>query len=275
MWTPFTTIFSRATAESSPSPASTPATSPRSSRARSRTSAARATSTRRTTAAWTTASAIPSWRARRRSRTRASPRRWRPASTSRRPACSSAPAWVRADVSPQLDGDERPPHSDPEVRGQVVLRCSPTAWRPSSRRATRKSRRSSSRTPSPTWAAPCSPSRRASWGPTTGECAAPASPPRPFVEEGVGTCDRPAPVERALPPLTSSASLVRSISTACATSNYAFYAAANHIRRGEAEVMIAGGSEAAIVPVGIGGFVACRALSTRNDDAEGAAGSAQ
>mmetsp|Transcript_4444 Transcript_4444/g.15889 ORF Transcript_4444/g.15889 Transcript_4444/m.15889 type:complete len:471 (+) Transcript_4444:112-1524(+) len=61
-----------------------------------------------------------------------------------------------------------------------------------------------------------------------------------------------------------------SISTACATSNYAFYAAANHIRRGEAEVMIAGGSEAAIVPVGIGGFVACRALSTRNDDAEGA-----
>ncbi|KAM0952483.1 putative beta-ketoacyl-[acyl-carrier-protein] synthase I [Dioscorea sansibarensis] len=57
-----------------------------------------------------------------------------------------------------------------------------------------------------------------------------------------------------------------SISTACATSNYCFYAAANHIRRGEADVMIAGGTEAAIIPIGIGGFVACRALSQRNDD---------
>eukprot|EP00850_Spirogloea_muscicola_P014591 SM000106S13939 [mRNA] locus=s106:66971:70028:- [translate_table: standard] len=56
-----------------------------------------------------------------------------------------------------------------------------------------------------------------------------------------------------------------SISTACATSNYCFYAAANHIRRGEADVMVAGGTEAAIIPVGLGGFVACRALSTRND----------
>eukprot|EP00271_Cylindrocystis_brebissonii_P010627 TRINITY_DN26889_c0_g1_i1.p1 TRINITY_DN26889_c0_g1~~TRINITY_DN26889_c0_g1_i1.p1 ORF type:complete len:486 (+),score=85.42 TRINITY_DN26889_c0_g1_i1:228-1685(+) len=57
-----------------------------------------------------------------------------------------------------------------------------------------------------------------------------------------------------------------SISTACATSNYCFYAAANHIRRGEADIMVAGGTEAAIIPVGLGGFVACRALSTRNDD---------
>ncbi|MBA0836595.1 hypothetical protein Goarm_008795 [Gossypium armourianum] len=57
-----------------------------------------------------------------------------------------------------------------------------------------------------------------------------------------------------------------SISTACATSNYCFYAAANHIRRGEAEMMIAGGTEAAIIPIGLGGFVACRALSQRNDD---------
>ncbi|KAH7655374.1 3-oxoacyl-[acyl-carrier-protein] synthase II protein [Dioscorea alata] len=57
-----------------------------------------------------------------------------------------------------------------------------------------------------------------------------------------------------------------SISTACATSNYCFYAAANHIRRGEADIMIAGGTEAAIIPIGIGGFVACRALSQRNDD---------
>ncbi|GAV66455.1 ketoacyl-synt domain-containing protein/MCM domain-containing protein/Ketoacyl-synt_C domain-containing protein [Cephalotus follicularis] len=57
-----------------------------------------------------------------------------------------------------------------------------------------------------------------------------------------------------------------SISTACATSNYCFYAAANHIRRGEADLIIAGGTEAAIIPIGVGGFVACRALSQRNDD---------
>ncbi|KAF3449910.1 hypothetical protein FNV43_RR05989 [Rhamnella rubrinervis] len=57
-----------------------------------------------------------------------------------------------------------------------------------------------------------------------------------------------------------------SISTACATSNYCFYAAANHIRRGEADMMLAGGTEAAIIPIGLGGFVACRALSQRNDD---------
>ncbi|XVF87187.1 hypothetical protein PTKIN_Ptkin18bG0099000 [Pterospermum kingtungense] len=56
-----------------------------------------------------------------------------------------------------------------------------------------------------------------------------------------------------------------SISTACATSNHCFYAAANHIRRGDAQVMVAGGTEAAIVPAILGGFVACRALSQRND----------
>lgn len=49
-----------------------------------------------------------------------------------------------------------------------------------------------------------------------------------------------------------------SISTACATANYAFVAAANHIRNGDADVMLAGGTEAPIIPVGLGGFVACR-----------------
>ncbi|CAG9465776.1 unnamed protein product [Pedinophyceae sp. YPF-701] len=53
-----------------------------------------------------------------------------------------------------------------------------------------------------------------------------------------------------------------SISTACATANYAFHMAAEHIRKGDADMMIAGGSEAPIIPVGLGGFVACRALST-------------
>lgn len=57
-----------------------------------------------------------------------------------------------------------------------------------------------------------------------------------------------------------------SISTACATANYCFYAAANHIRRGEADIMVVGGTEAAVMPTGVGGFIACRALSQRNEE---------
>ncbi|KAE8689151.1 synthase I [Hibiscus syriacus] len=57
-----------------------------------------------------------------------------------------------------------------------------------------------------------------------------------------------------------------SISTACATSNFCILNAANHIVRGEADVMLCGGSDAAIIPIGLGGFVACRALSQRNND---------
>ncbi|KAG4920796.1 hypothetical protein JHK86_049609 [Glycine max] len=57
-----------------------------------------------------------------------------------------------------------------------------------------------------------------------------------------------------------------SISTACATANYCFCAAANHIRKGEADIMVVGGTEAAIMPSGLGGFIACRALSHRNED---------
>ncbi|XP_047965919.1 3-oxoacyl-[acyl-carrier-protein] synthase I, chloroplastic-like [Salvia hispanica] len=56
------------------------------------------------------------------------------------------------------------------------------------------------------------------------------------------------------------------IEAACATANHCFVAAANHIRRGDADVMVAGGTEAAVIPVGIGGFIACRALSHRNHD---------
>lgn len=59
-----------------------------------------------------------------------------------------------------------------------------------------------------------------------------------------------------------------SVSTACATANNAFIAAANHIRQGEADLMIAGGSEAAITPLGLAGFCACKALSQRNDSPE-------
>lgn len=59
-----------------------------------------------------------------------------------------------------------------------------------------------------------------------------------------------------------------SISTACATSNNAIIAAADHIRRGDADLMIAGGSEAAITALGLAGFCACKALSQRNDAPE-------
>ncbi|KAL3830064.1 hypothetical protein ACJIZ3_018866 [Penstemon smallii] len=57
-----------------------------------------------------------------------------------------------------------------------------------------------------------------------------------------------------------------SISTACATSNFCILNAANHIIRGEADLMLCGGSDAVIIPIGLGGFVACRALSQRNTD---------
>jgi 3-oxoacyl-[acyl-carrier-protein] synthase II len=54
--------------------------------------------------------------------------------------------------------------------------------------------------------------------------------------------------------------------TACSASAHALGDAYEIIKRGVAEVMIAGGSEAAITPMGVGGFAALRALSTRNDD---------
>ncbi|KAF7042997.1 hypothetical protein CFC21_052461 [Triticum aestivum] len=57
-----------------------------------------------------------------------------------------------------------------------------------------------------------------------------------------------------------------SISTACATSNFCILSAANHIMRGETDLMLCGGSDAPIIPIGLGGFVACRALSQRNSD---------
>lgn len=59
-----------------------------------------------------------------------------------------------------------------------------------------------------------------------------------------------------------------SISTACATANYSIVTAANSIRYGQADLMICGGAEAAITPVGLAGFVANKALSERNDEPE-------
>jgi 3-oxoacyl-[acyl-carrier-protein] synthase II len=61
-----------------------------------------------------------------------------------------------------------------------------------------------------------------------------------------------------------------SISTACATANYSIVSAAQHIERGDADIMVCGGSEAPINPIGVAGFVVMKALSERNDDMEGA-----
>jgi 3-oxoacyl-[acyl-carrier-protein] synthase II len=54
--------------------------------------------------------------------------------------------------------------------------------------------------------------------------------------------------------------------SACATSTHAIGEALRTIKMGDAKVMFAGGTEATIVPLGIGGFCAMRALSTRNDE---------
>ncbi len=58
--------------------------------------------------------------------------------------------------------------------------------------------------------------------------------------------------------------------TACTTSTHCIGEAAKSIRYGDADVMIAGGSEAVVTELAMGGFAAARALSTRNDDPAGA-----
>lgn len=58
------------------------------------------------------------------------------------------------------------------------------------------------------------------------------------------------------------------VSTACATGSHAIGDAFKIIQRGDADVMIAGGAESVITPLGIGGFCAMKALSTRNDAPE-------
>jgi 3-oxoacyl-[acyl-carrier-protein] synthase II len=58
--------------------------------------------------------------------------------------------------------------------------------------------------------------------------------------------------------------------TACTTANHSIGEAGRLIEYGDADVMIAGGAEATVSPLGVGGFCAARALSTRNDDPQGA-----
>ena len=57
-----------------------------------------------------------------------------------------------------------------------------------------------------------------------------------------------------------------SISTACATSNHSIGEAWRILKFGDADVMICGGAEATVLPIGITGFANMKALSTRNDD---------
>lgn len=54
--------------------------------------------------------------------------------------------------------------------------------------------------------------------------------------------------------------------SACASSTHAIGASFHHVQRGDAKIMITGGSEAAITPLGLAGFCSAKALSTRNDD---------
>lgn len=54
--------------------------------------------------------------------------------------------------------------------------------------------------------------------------------------------------------------------SACASSNHAILNATDQILYGKADIMVTGGSEAAIIPTGVGGFNAMKALSERNDD---------
>ncbi len=56
------------------------------------------------------------------------------------------------------------------------------------------------------------------------------------------------------------------VATACSTAAHAIGDAFHTIKWDHADVMVTGGAEAGITPMGLGGFIACRALSTRNDD---------
>lgn len=60
------------------------------------------------------------------------------------------------------------------------------------------------------------------------------------------------------------------VSSACASATHAMGEAAAHIRRGDADIVFTGGSEAALTPLAVAAFASMKALSTRNDDPGGA-----
>lgn len=105
------------------------------------------------------------------------------------------------------------------------------------------------------------------------------------IEEAVHTIDSPGP--RRISPFFVPGSIINmisgnlsihfnfqgpnlAISTACSTGTHTIGLAARMIAYGDADAMIAGGAEKASSPIGIGGFGAARALSTRNDDPQAA-----
>lgn len=106
----------------------------------------------------------------------------------------------------------------------------------------------------------------------------------PLIEETHGTYLKSGP--RKISPFFIPASIINMISgnlsimyglkgpnlamvTACATATHAIGDSARMIEYGDVDVMVAGGAESALSPLGIGGFSAARALSTRNDDPAG------
>jgi 3-oxoacyl-[acyl-carrier-protein] synthase II len=103
----------------------------------------------------------------------------------------------------------------------------------------------------------------------------------PLIEETKGDYEKRGP--RRISPFFVPASIINMISgnlsikyglkgpnlaivTACSTGLHSIGVAGRMIEYGDADVMIAGGSEATISPLGLGGFASARALSTRNDD---------
>lgn len=56
------------------------------------------------------------------------------------------------------------------------------------------------------------------------------------------------------------------VASACATANHSIMSAVDQIRLGRADVMIAGGTEESVTPIGVAGFASMKALSTRNED---------
>jgi 3-oxoacyl-[acyl-carrier-protein] synthase II len=103
----------------------------------------------------------------------------------------------------------------------------------------------------------------------------------PLIEETKGDYEKRGP--RRISPFFVPASIINMISgnlsikyglkgpnlaivTACSTGLHSIGAAGRMIEYGDADVMIAGGAEATISPLGLGGFASARALSTRNDD---------
>jgi 3-oxoacyl-[acyl-carrier-protein] synthase II len=60
------------------------------------------------------------------------------------------------------------------------------------------------------------------------------------------------------------------VASACATGNHSIMSAADQIRLGRADVMVAGGCEEAVTRMGVGGFASMKALSTRNDNPQAA-----